>query len=485
VLGTNGLLFARSGFTGSQAYPGYWAGDNQPNFNEPNGLPGVVIASQSAAMSGYSIWASDIGGYQNGNFSATQTNLFIRWTQFGAFSPLMQMHRQVDSSTLWQYPWGYGADALTNYIYYARLHTALFPYIYTLAVEGSTNGLPIMRPLVLMYPNDSSLYGVKQTFMFGNDLLISQIISGNATTRNVQLPQGNWYDFFTNVRYTGGQTIVWTNSNQSQMPLFVRQGAIVPMISSNVQTLCDAPYVGNPSITTMTTALEFMIYPGTNSSFTVYDGTTAQCVSNGTVVTTSINTFPRALLLRFFGPTPFGVERDGVPLPNISDATQFAAANLGWRYDAASNFLHVKFNHIGGPATVSFGPDSVGDGISDSWRQFYFGSATTTNASSCAACDADGDGLTNAQEYRTGTAPMDPANVLRIASVQTSGNDYVISFPSVSGMTYRVQRTDELSPSPVWETVMDNIAGTGGSISITDPGAVSLPRRFYRVRLLP
>src|SRR5258707_283194 len=84
-IGTNGLLFARSGFTGSHAYPGYWAGDNQPNFGDANGLPSVVVAGLSSAMSGFSIWASDLGGYQNSNFGSTPDNLFMRWTQFGAF----------------------------------------------------------------------------------------------------------------------------------------------------------------------------------------------------------------------------------------------------------------------------------------------------------------------------------------------------------------------------------------------------------------
>src|SRR5262249_6843787 len=116
VLGTNGIDFARSGFTGSGAYPGLWAGDNQPNFGDANGLPAVVIAGQSAAMSGFAIWGHDVGGYQDSNFSSTPDNLFMRWAQFGALSPIMQMHRQVTSNL--QYPWSYSAAALSNYIFY-------------------------------------------------------------------------------------------------------------------------------------------------------------------------------------------------------------------------------------------------------------------------------------------------------------------------------------------------------------------------------
>jgi alpha-D-xyloside xylohydrolase len=101
VLGTNGILLARSGFTGSQAYPGCWAGDDQPNFGI-DGIQGVAIAGQSAAMSGFAIWGHDICGYLDSNWSSTPTNLFERWTQFGALSPIMQMHRQVSLNR--QYP---------------------------------------------------------------------------------------------------------------------------------------------------------------------------------------------------------------------------------------------------------------------------------------------------------------------------------------------------------------------------------------------
>ncbi len=81
VLGTSRALCARSGFAGSHAFPGCWAGDNEPNFGD-NGLPSVIVAGQSAALSAYSIWGHDIGGYQDTNFSKSPANLFMRWTQY-------------------------------------------------------------------------------------------------------------------------------------------------------------------------------------------------------------------------------------------------------------------------------------------------------------------------------------------------------------------------------------------------------------------
>jgi len=349
VLGTNGILWARSGFTGSQAYPAYWAGDNQPNFGK-NGLAGVVVAGQSAAMSGFAIWGSDIGGYQDSPkiWSSTPANLFERWTQFGALSPIMQMHRQVRSNR--QYPWSFGDEGTANYLFYAQLHTALFPYLYTCAQQCSTSGLPILRPLVLMNQTDPNTYGLQHTYLLGDDLLVAVVVTNLATTRSVYLPAGNWYDFFTQQRFSGGRNITWSNANQTRLPLFVREGAILPMISTNVLSLCDAAYVGNPGIATWDGSLQFLVYPTTNSSFTVYDGTGLQCQTTGSALTLLLSSRPRPVLLKVFAPQPSGARYDGASLTQFMKAADFAQTTQGWFYDGS--FVQVKFNHQGGSGRV-------------------------------------------------------------------------------------------------------------------------------------
>jgi hypothetical protein len=207
VLGAGGLIFARSGFAGTQAFPGCWAGDNEPNFGVENGLPSVILAGLSAAMSGFSMWGHDVGGYLNANFSpVSPSDLFIRWTQFGCFSPIMQMHRQIHAGSLRQYPWGYAESgestdnnrALANYRFYAMLHTRLFPYLYTYAKQSGETGLPILRPLVLLHQDDPRTMSVEHTYYFGGDLLVAPIIEANASTRQLYLPEGEWFDFWTN-----------------------------------------------------------------------------------------------------------------------------------------------------------------------------------------------------------------------------------------------------------------------------------------------
>ncbi len=481
VLGSNGILFARSGFTGTGAFPGGWPGDNQPNYTQGNGLQSVITAGDSAAMSGFSIWGHDIGGYQNANFESNHADLFMRWAQYGTFCPIMQMHRQVNTGNLEQYPWGYGATALANYVTYAKLHSQLFPYIYSYAKEASTTGLPLIRPLVLMNQSDTGTFGVQHTYYFGNELLVAPMNAPTSTTRNVYLPAGNWYDYWTNTKYTGGANLAWSNADTSKVPLFVREAAIVPMLATVPQTLCDANYVNNPAITTMNSALQFLVYPGpTLASFNMYDGSTAQCSVSGTTTTLTLSSSARAITYKVFASTgPAGVEKNGLRLGHLLTLTDFNTAATGWFYDGAAKFLYIKFQHSGGSATITFGPDSVGDGVTDSWRSYY--GITDDTA------DSDGDGLTNTQEYFAGTNPNDSQSRFGIQSVTPQPGGFLVNWQSQPGIVYRVQWKNALTDAS-WMSITPDVTGDGSILNWTDDGSQTggLPAlppssRFYRI----
>jgi len=348
VLGTSGVLLARSGFAGSQAFPGCWAGDNEPNFGD-NGLPSVIVAGQSAAMSGYSIWGHDICGYQDINFSQALPNLFMRWAQFGCFSPIMQMHRQVTREL--QFPWRFGDQALANYQFFARLRVRLFPYIYTYAQQASTTGLPIIRPLVLLNQADASTYAVQHAYCFGNEFLVAPMLEPNATQRALYLPAGNWLDFWTSTRHAGGQIITWTNANQAQFPLLVREGAIIPMLRSDVRTLCDPNYVNNPQVSTMDGSWLIQAYPGGASEFSVFDGTRLQCQGTAAAGTVTISSAARTITLRILGDEPGAVRRDNVVLPEQGTP---GSGTPGWRYDTAAGFIEIDFTHSGGTTVIDY-----------------------------------------------------------------------------------------------------------------------------------
>ena len=349
VLGDKGILFARSGFIGSPAFPACWAGDNEPNFGD-NGLPGVIVAGQSAAMSGFAIWGHDTGGYQDTNFSVSPPNLFMRWTQFGCFSPIMQMHRQVAREM--QYPWRYGQQALDNFRFYTRLHTQLFPYIYTYAKLAGTAGLPIIRPLVLMAQDDANTFALRHVYHFGNEILVAPILEPNAVTRQIYLPQGAWFDFWTNVRHAGGQTITWTDQDPTRIPVLIREGSIVPMLLNETDTLCDGNYINNPTIRTLSDGLKFLIYPARSSAFTLFDGTEVRCVVQGPTLTITITVGAQPILLQVHTRLPTSVTRDGSAIPHAANQAAFDAAPSAWQVDAATQSILVKSAHNGGSSAI-------------------------------------------------------------------------------------------------------------------------------------
>jgi alpha-glucuronidase len=147
--------------------------------------------------------------------------------------------------------------------------------------------------------------------------------------------------------------------------------------------------------------------------------------------------------------------------------------------DGTTWYYTIAANGLPGLGTASAPVSATTYTTVENWRFANFGTiANSGNAADSA--DPDGDGLTNTQEFTSGTNPNSAASALKIAQVQTSGSNLVVSFPTVSGKTYRVERSDTLQ-SGSWSTVQDNIAGTDAILQITDPGAAAQSKRFYRV----
>jgi alpha-glucosidase (family GH31 glycosyl hydrolase) len=291
----------------------------------------------------------------------------------------MQIHRQVAQNDLRQYPWGYPVaaedfdknSALENYRFYARLHTRLFPYIYTHAKESSTNGLPIIRPLVLLHQDDPKTYSLKHTYYFGNEMLVAPVVNptkdGEETERTLYLPEGNWYDYWTQERRTGKKEIRWKNRNQQQFPLFIREGAIIPMLLAEAETLCEANYVNNPGVQTPDEGLWFLIYPGDVCRFAVHDGTDIRCENSEAERTVTLTSTARPVVLKILTDEPATVTRDGESLKRFSTPPNFdasnsswamppelAAAGSGWLFAATAGFLFIKFQHPGGETQIRF-----------------------------------------------------------------------------------------------------------------------------------
>jgi alpha-D-xyloside xylohydrolase len=208
-----GPAIFRAAAMGSQAIvPGLWAGDQEGTWA---GFQAVIRAGQSAAMSGFPTWGSDVGGYHSASLTG---DLFARWAQLGAISPVFEVGGQGANAT----PWTMGPDAMRALRAAAVLHYELFPYLYGLLRRHE----PVLRPLGYAFPDDEQAWRTDLELLVGPDLLAAPV-TGQGTTPRVYLPEGRWIDLST------GQTVegpaAFTRATPLDvLPLYARAGAVVP-----------------------------------------------------------------------------------------------------------------------------------------------------------------------------------------------------------------------------------------------------------------
>ena len=210
------LVWARSGFAGSQRFPVCWSGDPAADFAS---LAATIRGGLSIGMSGVPFWSNDIGGFRG----MPSAELYIRWAQFGLFCSHSRMHGDCPRE-----PWYFGKKALEIVKKYIELRYQLFPYIYSTAYEASQSGMPVIRAMPLAFPNDPNTYDKDLQFMLGDWLLVAPIYNAE-NTRFVYFPKGRWIDFEDGTIYKGIQNCK-INAPLQKLPLFVRNGAIIPMM---------------------------------------------------------------------------------------------------------------------------------------------------------------------------------------------------------------------------------------------------------------
>ena len=215
----------RAGTPGSSAtVSGFWGGDQLGDF------PGLVQAIHdglSAGVAGYSTWGSDTGGYGNAPpYPVLTPELFVRWAQFSAVSPVFEVGGIGESATFWDF------DPRTVSLFRQAvvLHYELFPYLYELARRAHATGIPIMRPLALEYPADPNAWSHDLEVLVGSDLLaapVTQSAPAGDADASVYLPRGTWVDLARGTAVRGGRTVV-RPTPLSELPLYLRAGAAIP-----------------------------------------------------------------------------------------------------------------------------------------------------------------------------------------------------------------------------------------------------------------
>jgi alpha-D-xyloside xylohydrolase len=279
------LVLARAAYLGTQRNDGvFWSGDVHSNWET---LRRQIPAGLGFTASGHAYWSSDTGGWlwpsgpkaerpllldpagatAMGADYADYPELFTRWFAYNTFTPTLRIHGQRPATAIWEY--GKAAEpVLANFL---RLRYTLIPYIYSMAYRTHQTGAPFMRGLFMDFPNDPNVATIGDQYMFGPAFLVAPVTEQGQTSRSVYLPAGSdWYDYWTEQRFTGGRTVQVT-APINQIPLFVRAGSIVPM---GVQV---------PSTATRQALESIRVYPGRDNSFELYDddGVTNDYKKNG------------------------------------------------------------------------------------------------------------------------------------------------------------------------------------------------------------
>lgn len=222
------LLYARAAAPGSQSYAGLFAGDHPVNFE---GMKQSVMGGLNIGAAGYSVWGSDIGGLAPMEMPTEE--VYIRWMQFGTFSPLMRTHGYTSRA-----PWDYGELAVENYLNHYWFRENMLDFIYGKALVSGQKGTPMMKSMALMYPDDEKLVKLTDQYIFCDELLVAPVMKENAYTREVVFPEGVWVNLWTGEKIRGGQTLV-VDAPLDQIPVYIREGAMIPVTVAENLVLTD------------------------------------------------------------------------------------------------------------------------------------------------------------------------------------------------------------------------------------------------------
>ncbi len=213
------FVITRSAYSGTQRYTSTWLGDNMATWEH---LWIANVQAQRMAMSGFSFVGSDIGGF------AEQPNgeLYARWIQLGIFHPFCRTHSSGDHGD--QEPWTFGKEITDVVRKFIELRYQLLPYLYTTFYKYIEEGIPMLKSLVLYDQEDSQTHHRTDEFIYGEHILVCPIGEPNSKGRRMYIPKGNWYNYWTHELIEGGDE-KWVDANLDSMPIFTKEGAILPI----------------------------------------------------------------------------------------------------------------------------------------------------------------------------------------------------------------------------------------------------------------
>ena len=338
----------RAGHAGIQRYAQVWTGDNPTCWES---LSGNLSTMLGMSLSGISNIGSDIGGFYG---PRPESELLVRWVQHGIFLPRFSIHSTNTDNTVTE-PWMY-SDRTPLIREAIRLRMRLMPFLYSLMVEAYDTGLPMLRPLIMNYQEDSALDNESGLFMLGDSLLVANVLEKGAKTRRIRFPKGSaFYDLYTRERYEGG-TKIDLPVDISSIPMFLTDQAILPL-NGCLKT------EGRLRAADPVEYLKVLIVPEKDASFTLYedDGKTNR-YRDGDFLKTRIfvkagpeteitlsrsgrfKSSVKQLEFEVIRPdrAPFDVLLNGEMLPHFLYRPEYENADTGWYYSARLKSVLIK-----------------------------------------------------------------------------------------------------------------------------------------------
>ncbi|GAA2731239.1 glycoside hydrolase family 31 protein [Pedococcus aerophilus] len=213
------FILSRAGFAGIQRYAANWMGDNLSRWDH---LWLSIAMGSGFGVSGQAFVGADVGGFAG----SSDPELFTRWMQYGVLTPFCRNHSMIGNVD--QYAWAFGPvveDIVRDAI---RLRYRLMPYIYSAFVRASLTGEPVQRPMVFDHQYDGTVRDIDDQYLFGTDLLVAPVTEAGTTSRQVHLPDGDWYDWHS-AELHRGRSFVVASTPMDRIPVYARGGAVIPM----------------------------------------------------------------------------------------------------------------------------------------------------------------------------------------------------------------------------------------------------------------
>lgn len=215
------VVFARTATAGCQQFPVHWGGDNSASYAS---MAETLRGGLSFALSGYSFWSHDIGGFEE----TASADLYKRWIQFG----MLSSHSRLHGSKSFRVPWLFDDESSDVLRHFTHLKHSLMPYLYEKSVHAHHTGIPVMRPMVLVFDGDPAVNYLDMQYMLGDSLLVAPIFREDGKA-DYYLPEGRWTHLLTGEVKEGGR---WFSGQYDyfSLPLYVRENTLLA-VGSNVE----------------------------------------------------------------------------------------------------------------------------------------------------------------------------------------------------------------------------------------------------------